>query len=446
MTQQAHPPRPPREPQESQTRSRPSVPQEPRAGSQPPIPQEPPVPQEPPAPPSRTEHGAPPAHPSGRTFLPGLELSRALYEEGVAPLLNGIPHAAARVGAGSEVLGLDTPRSTDHDWGPRLQLFLPGEHEHVRALLEEGLPRRVRGWPTRYEAAPGDPGVHRLTDGPGGRHLVDVVEPGTWFTEWLGFDPSTGVTTADWLATPTQRLAGAVGGAVFHDGVGELTAARRSLRWYPTDVWRYVLACQWSRIAQEEPFVGRCAEAGDELGARVVAARLVRDLMRLCLLLARRYPPYSKWLGSAFSALPEAAEVGPVLRRVLASPDPQHDLAEAYRLVAVWQNRTGLAEELSPEPRPFHARPYPVLDAARYSGALLARVGDPALAGRPPVGSVDQFVDGTDALEHIGLVRDLARAVGGSGSGEVPRASPDASSECAGAAGKPGQTNAEEAP
>jgi hypothetical protein len=42
-------------------------------------------------------------------------------------------------------------------------------------------------------------------------------------------------------------------------------------------------------------------------GSAVVAARLVRDLMRLALLLHRRYPPYGKWLGSAFAALPAAA-------------------------------------------------------------------------------------------------------------------------------------------
>ncbi|HWD74857.1 MAG TPA: DUF4037 domain-containing protein, partial [Solirubrobacteraceae bacterium] len=46
---------------------------------------------------------------------------------------------------------------------------------------------------------------------------------------------------------------------------------------------------------------GRCAEAGDELGSAVVTARLARDLMRLCLLMRRRYPPYSKWLGTAFA-------------------------------------------------------------------------------------------------------------------------------------------------
>ncbi|MGD6748549.1 DUF4037 domain-containing protein [Streptomyces sp. BH105] len=59
-------------------------------------------------------------------------------------------------------------------------------------------------------------------------------------------------------------------------------------------MWRHLLACQWQRISQEEAFVGRCAESGDDLGSALVAGRLVRDLMRLCLLPDRRCAPYGK--------------------------------------------------------------------------------------------------------------------------------------------------------
>ena len=36
------------------------------------------------------------------------------------------------------------------------------------------------------------------------------------------------------------------------------------------------------------------------------------DVMRLVMLQRRRYPPYSKWLGSAFRALDDATKLGPM--------------------------------------------------------------------------------------------------------------------------------------
>src|SRR5581483_7403542 len=101
----------------------------------------------------------------------------------------------------------------------------------------------------------------------------------------------------DWLSFPQQELLCLTAGEVFYDGLCEVEKIRRKLAYYPHDVWLYLLACQWTRIAQEEAFVGRCGEAGDELGSRVTAARLVRDLMRLCFLFEKRYTPYTKWLG-----------------------------------------------------------------------------------------------------------------------------------------------------
>jgi hypothetical protein len=158
----------------------------------------------------------------------GLELSRRFYREVVQPLLNRhfgpSTHTAALIGTGSEVLGFDTERSTDHDWGPRLPLFLgPGDIDRYGEAIDTMLAERL---------------------------------PATY------------------------------------------------------DVWRYVLACQWQRVSQEEAFVGRCGEVGDELGSAVTCARLVRDLMRLTLLMARRYPPYGKWLGSAFARLPTWSRTG----------------------------------------------------------------------------------------------------------------------------------------
>lgn len=363
-------------------------------------------------------------------FLPGLRLCRIFYAEAVRPLLDeaypDMPYAAARVGPGSEVLRFDTERSVDHDWGPRLELFLSADDvtrhgADLSALLANRLPAELHGWPTHFEPPGARVRAMAATTGPVA-HRVNITDVASWSIEQLGFDARRGATALDWLATPAQRLAEATGGAVFHDGPGELTQLRSRLRWYPDDVWRYVLAAQWTRIAQEEPFVGRSAEAGDDLGSRVVAARLARDVMRLCLLLARRYPPYSKWLGTAFATLPGAAVIAAALREAVGTGDAtrrQSALCTAYEAAGRWQNRLALADPVESARRPFFDRPYPVIDAARFAAALLGHVSDATLAALPPVGAVDQYADSTDVLSRPELARDIMSAVLPPGSANV---------------------------
>lgn len=354
------------------------------------------------------------------TFIPGLELSRRFYTDAVRPLLEeaapGIPHSAARLGSGSEVLGFDTPRSADHEWGPRVQLFLRrrdvSRHGgRIRHLLAEHLPKTFAGYPTHFApTGDGDIRVMEATDGPV-HHRIEVTHRAAWFTDVLGFDPSQGITPSDWLATPTQLLGEVTAGAVFHDGLHELGPLRHTLRWYPHDVFLHVLACQWKRISQEEAFVGRCGEVGDELGSAVVAARLVRDLMRLCLLMDRRYPPYGKWLGSAFARTHAAPRLTSVLTAVLAAPDwhtRERHLAHGYEIVAGIHNQLHLTDRVDPATRPYHSRPFQVLCAERFTKALTARITDPALRDLPTVGAVDQFVDNTDVLTRPEITRAVS--------------------------------------
>jgi DNA-binding GntR family transcriptional regulator len=191
-----------------------------------------------------------------RSFIPGLELARAFYDEAVAPLLGETEHAAARLGNGSDVLGFDNERSTDHGWAPRLQLFVEDkEVARVLEAVEAGVPDEFRGWPVRFG----------WDDVPVSHH-IDVASLATWLEMRLGFDPRDGLSTRQWLFTPQQSLLELTAGAVFHDPRGEVAAMRETLAWYPDDVWLWLLACQWRRLDQEEPFVGRAAEVGDRSG------------------------------------------------------------------------------------------------------------------------------------------------------------------------------------
>jgi hypothetical protein len=337
-----------------------------------------------------------------RVFLPGLELSRRFYTEVVAPLLDtalsGRPYSAALLGWGSDVQGFDTERSTDHAWGPRLQVFLVGEdyHEHAAsldALLASQLPAEFCGYPVRFS----------FPDGAPPRHWVHILNVWDFFTEQLDADPTGGLSVSEWLMVPTQALRELTGGAVFHDGTGLLEEYRKTLAWYPDEVWRYVLACQWMRLSQEEAFVGRCGEVGDELGSAVVAARQVRDLMRLNLLMNRVYPPYSKWLGTAFAALPSAQALTPALTDALSArtwKEREQHLSAAYEITANLHNDLALTPPLETNVRHYFTRPFQVLDATKFVDALTATISDPVLRKLPPVGSIDQYVDNTDLTDR----------------------------------------------
>lgn len=322
-------------------------------------------------------------------FVPGLELSRRFYVEVVAGLLQGIRHSAARLGEGSDVLGFDTERSTDHGWGPRLQLFVePGNVDTVAVMLDRELPETFLGWPVRF-------GWDNIPVS----HHVDVDTVAGWLERRVGLSTTADMRPIDWLATPQQLLLEATAGEVFHDGLGELNPVRASLAWYPDPVWLWLLACQWQRIGQEEAFVGRAAEVGDELGSRLVTGRLVRDLMRLCFLVERRYAPYSKWLGTAFVRLDASATVGPALEGAVDArtyEGRERSLADAYEAVAARHNRLGLTDPVEPTVQPYYSRPFLVIGATRFVDACLARVDDPILRSLPLVGGIDQFVDSTD--------------------------------------------------
>ena len=184
--------------------------------------------------------------------------------------------------------------------------------------------------------------------------------------------------------------------------------SRKALARYPDDVWLWLLACQWRRLDQEEAFVGRTAEVGDELGSRVLTARLVRDLMRLCFLLERRYAPYGKWLGTAFARLEAHRDVGPPLHGALGAADyPAREaaLTAAARAVAERHNALGVTSRVDETIRLFHERPYRVLGSGRFVEACVERVTDPWLRSLPLVGGIDQLVDSTDALEDASVFR-----------------------------------------
>lgn len=233
---------------------------------------------------------------------------------------------------------------------------------------------------------------------------------GRWLADGLGYDPRDGMTTARWLATPQQSLLHVTAGPVFHDEPGELTTVREVLAWYPRDVWLWIMASGWQRVQDLEHVAGRTGETGDDLGNRVVIARLVRHLMSLCFLQERCYAPYPEWFGLAFGRLEAAGELTAALEEAVAAPDGTarlDALARSLETVARRHNGLAVTEPLGTSTGPFDVkiagavRPFRVLNANRYVRACIAAVEDAALRDLAPVGAIDGLLNSNDLIANF---------------------------------------------
>jgi hypothetical protein len=177
------------------------------------------------------------------------------------------------------------------------------------------------------------------------------------------------------------------------------------------------MAGHWRRIAQLDHLHGRAGARGDELGSRLIAGELVRDLMLLGFLHERRYAPYPKWLGTAYHALGRDEETA--LVAALAASEwraRERALAEAYRLVAQSHNLLGVTPEVDPEPREFFGRGFLVLFADRFVDALRAAISDDEIrAIDHEAGAIDAISDNTDVLTRPPVWRRLAGLYGRAG-------------------------------
>jgi hypothetical protein len=351
------------------------------------------------------------------SFIPGLQLGRAFYQQAARPIMESVippdSYAAAFMGSGSDVLGYDSQRSTDHHWGPRFQVFLP-EEVHARAAasldgaLKHRLPAQFLGIAVGYGDPDGfeDPAEdQRAPRGGLTHHLIEITTVRAFFERYLGLDILGTIDARDWLTFPEQRLLELTAGEVFHDPQGDLARLRASLAAYPRDVWLYRMACQWQRLSRQDAFIGRCAEAGDLLGMRIVAGRIARDAMKLCFLIEKTYAPYDKWLGSAFARLRCAAEVTPHLFGALEGRSfsaLEENLLPLYETLAVMHNSLRVTGPLDVTPRKFHSRPYMVIGAERFANALLSAVECEELRGiSVRIGAIDQYADSTDFIENV---------------------------------------------
>ncbi len=354
-----------------------------------------------------------------KKFIRGLDLNRKFYKEVVGPLLKRefpkLKFSAGLVGNGSDVLGYDTEASMDHNWGPRMVLFLDEKGfdktlKEVDQMFRKNLPYSFMGYSTNYT----DPQYPFYLDREPVKinkgevnHYIQIFTIKGFFEHFLAFNPYKKVTHQDWLTFPEQALIEVTAGEVYHDDL-RLNAMRKKFSYYPDKVWMYVYWAQWDKIASEEAFVGRAQELDNELGGRIIISSIASHIIKLTFLMERQYEPYNKWAGYAFSKLKSAQKLEPLLLKVLRSKswnEIQDNLGEAYKLIARMHNRLKITEPMQTTLTDYNGRPYNVIHAGKVNKMIFEKLAPEFKRLKHHLGTVDQFTSHA-RIHHMGVMTD----------------------------------------
>jgi hypothetical protein len=234
--------------------------------------------------------------------MKGLELSRRYYEEICRPALEEAfaeymdKMAFGLVGDGSECYGFDDAISRDHDFGPRIMIWLtPEDFDVFGEKLQDfvlSLPRNFLGYN----------GVNTSQYGEGREGVFTI--PG-FYKKFLGIDhpPSTIV---EWRTLPESNLSLATNGEVFSDSPGEFTEFRNALLvGYPKDLRLKMMAARCMKIAQSGQYnYARSLKRGDFVAVQMAVSEFIDSTVSLIYLMNNSYKPFYKWMHRGLRELP----------------------------------------------------------------------------------------------------------------------------------------------
>lgn len=156
--------------------------------------------------------------------------------------------------------------------------------------------------------------------------------------------------------------------------------------------------------------MSRAGHRGDDLGSRVIAARIADRAIHLAFLLRRSWAPYSKWRGALFLRL---GGVEPMANAVSSALDARtwEDRQSAIGQVLDELLRIQASTELAARPasacEPFYDRPYLRVETS-IVGDLMSTIRTPIVRALPlGLGSIEQQSDNVAVLTNVGFRRKI---------------------------------------
>jgi hypothetical protein len=319
-------------------------------------------------------------------FVKGLTLNRCFYHDIVRPLLERaypkLEYSASLIGYGSDVLGYDTEISMDHNWGPRLQIFVNGRSltKEISDYFSTELPFEYRGFPVNYTDPGRDKTQSMIKTGKRPiRHLIEIETFEDYLQKRYNMTKTNNFERDDWLKFTDQNLLEITAGEVYHDGLHTLNRTRKELEFYPLDILKLRLAVLWLYISNKEAFIGRSVELNDIIGLKIQTSRIVNYLIKILFYLERKYIPYSKWFGAAFTRLDSYGETKTIIEQIVTENNIngiEDKLCRLYEIVIEKHNHDHNLPPLDNKIRKYFNRPYKVIFSENIIGELIDSIND----------------------------------------------------------------------
>jgi len=336
-------------------------------------------------------------------FMKGLALCEDFFNEIAEPILYKhfpeLVYSAGLIGYGSDVLGYDDKTSIDHMWGPRFYLFLNKEDLRLKDKIEEvfssELPFTYKEYSINFtEPDTNGNGVRLpkfITDGKVSS-LIFIYNLDDFIEGYLGKSDLNNLDYLDWLTFSEHRLLALTSGKIFKDMLG-IKDRLSILSYYPEEVKLYMMASNWAIISQEQAFVKRCGDCGDDIGSRIVTARIVDRLMRLCFLYKNKYAPYSKWFGTAFNNLDIDYDIVQNIRCAISSDnllERENYLVTAQKLVGEMHNKKRITEPVECSINSYYERDIKVIFTENFTEAIMRKLKGTPFEKMPLISTFSQ--------------------------------------------------------
>jgi hypothetical protein len=358
-------------------------------------------------------------------FIKGLELCEQFFIEIAQTIFEqefpGLAYSAGLIGYGSDVLGYDDETSTDHMWGPRFYLFLSERDIQLKTDILDAIsthfPYTYKGYSVNFsEPDPNDNGVRHPVFISEGRcsPLVFIHTFEEYIRSYLGVSALDTLDERDWLAFSEHRLLALTSGKLYVDRL-DLRAKLNRLSYYPEPVRLYLIASNWSLIAEEQAFMRRCFDVGDTVGSALVCGRIAERLMRLAFLYCGRYAPYSKWFGTAFSRLPVDKSIKAAISAALLAADideREDKLVTAQKLLADLHNASGITDYVDVKIEAYYGRKIKVIFADKIVAAVIQKLAGTVFEDYPLIGTlsaVANFTTISDEPDRREAIKGLYR-------------------------------------